>query len=481
MKMKNLSISIALFSLGWTNLVNAQGDVLPLGGGMMEGTDGSDFIFEPLDGYVDDNGSGSGYSGYDSGYDSDDENGYDSDYGSVGDGYGGDVGLDSLFLDEALMETGMVLLGECQVDLESMMNTAQEAMTFTGSAEDFNTIFGYLDVIGNKCPADKKKDFEDALDSFETCSGYNLMEVVETLPSAILGTEMMCVRSVLQQHTAEDSEEPVVVSEDCAVAMFGTNPLGTLVRSLYMRPDHTLPCFQALSKAVPDCTLAAWPMPVVGSWLKTTSCLVGAVAPFLDDMCQAEWDVLDSCLPAAGEIACDTATDECVEQGSSMFTLSPPLFGIPVSDACRRVADTQGISTVLDRYERTVEKCIDVWPGWKENDSSNSASDMDYSILGAAASPETPKKLPAVQQASVTAVKKIEPVVPIEATFVVSEKVVDNDSQSQFPMFLTGLGSGFAIVGLAWALMVRTRKEKGRRRGFKSVEMVENQNELSLV
>jgi hypothetical protein len=250
-----------------------------------------------------------------------------------------------------------------------------------------------------------------------------------------------------------------------------------------------------------------WPMPVVGIWLKDFSCMIGAASPYLDDMCQAELEVLDMCLGESDNSDCDTDTVECAEQGSTMFTLPDPLIGIPVSDACRRVADAQGLSTVVDRYEQTTKQCIQAWPGWGESFTISSAS-KNYMAPGEGASTvSAPASGESTANAAVSQQQDVDPPTaptvssPVSGESTANEiskqnyadasaresgEMVDTGSVSDsgtsaFSLFMYGVGSGLALVGVAWALLSMRRKGQGRRGGFASVEMVEGFTQGDLV
>jgi hypothetical protein len=376
----------------------------------------------------------------------------------------------SLMMDEELMETGMMMMEQCGISLDKLMETGA-SLSPSDPSGIMDAISSFLNVVGDKCPPNKESDFKEAMNSFETCAGIDLMEIIQTLPSAILGMDLVCLQSVLKQVTAgDDSSEPADLGEECAESLFGTNPLGNLIRSLYLRPDHTIPCFKTLGTSLPDCTLPMWPMPVVGVWLKDFTCLIGAASPYLDDMCQAELDVLDTCLGQDGD-DCDAANVECAEQDSSMFTLPAPLLGSPVSDACRRVADSRGMLGVVDRYEKTTHKCIEAWPGWDE-DFTVSMSVKSYTAPAGGASTLSSS---ASGSTAASAVSKQNVKPPAGESYMTAKEVDDTDSgTSGFSIFMYGVGSGLALVGVAAVLLSMRRKGGGRRRGFNSVEMVES-------
>jgi hypothetical protein len=208
------------------------------------------------------------------------------------------------------------------------------------------------------------------------------------------------------------------------------------------------------------------------------------------------------CLGDSDNSDCDTDTVECAEQGSSMFNLPDPLIGIPVSDACRRVADAQGLSTVVDRYEQTTKQCIQAWPGWGESFTISTAS-KNYMAPGEAASTvSAPASGESTANAAVSQEQDVDPPAAstvtskqdyvdaaAEESFVVTGSeadMVDTGSDSDsgtsgFSLFMYGVGSGLALVGVAWALLSVRRKEQGRRKGFASVEMVEGSEQGDLV
>jgi hypothetical protein len=378
------------------------------------------------------------------------------------DGSGMDDDFASFMLDEALMESGLMMLDQCNIDLDKLMESGTAAASLLDPSSTMDLISSFLEVVGNKCTAKKASDFKEAMDSFETCAGVDLMEVIEVFPSALLGMDLVCMQSTLQQFSAENSTEPVHLGEECAEDLFGGNPLGNLVRGLYLRPDHIIPCFVTLSESLPDCTLSVWPMPVVGPWLKDFSCLIGAAAPFLDQMCQAELDILDSCLPQAGSSECDAAAVDCAEQESSMFTLPDPLIGAPMSDACRRVAGAHDMSSVVERYEKTTSTCVEAWTGWTESDTTSVTPQNYMTAAKAYTSPAATGS---------TANKLSEGKATQEATGTES-------GGSGLRMFIIGVGTGLTIVCVAWAL-ISMKSPKKRRKGFASVEMVES--DLSLV
>lgn len=404
---------------------------------------GYDGVGEDLLGVLE--GLTDGLDGDDGGYmGDDDEDEINDDFGAF------------LMMDEELMETGMMMMGQCGISLEELVETGGSLSSLDPTGI-MDAITSFLSVIEDKCPPNKESDFKQAMNSFETCAGIDLMEIIQTLPSAILGMELVCLQSVLKQVSAgDDSTDPVEIGEDCAESLFGTNPLGNLIRSLYLRPDHTIPCFKALSNALPDCTLPMWPMPVVGSWLKDFACLVGAGSPFLDDMCQNELGILDECLGQDGD-DCNAANVECAEQESSMFTLPAPLLGSPVSDACRRVAKTQGMTGVVDRYEKTTHACIQTWPGWDE----------DFTVSMSVKSYTAPAGGTSTLAASASGPTAAE-------SYMVSNEDGSTDSGTSVGIFVYGVGAGLALVGVASVLISMWSKRGGRHKGFNSVEMVES-------
>jgi hypothetical protein len=208
------------------------------------------------------------------------------------------------------------------------------------------------------CQANDAKEFNKALDTFHTCSGWDLKEIIETLPSAIVGSFIRCADLIM----TDGVPEYAAIGEDlekCAMALVGDNPLGDALRSFYLHPDKNCPCLQALSVSIPECELDLWPIPLMGSWLATSTCLLHDLGCDMFDMfCTLELEALEKCLPRENlDFSC-ASTLECGFTESLSLSMPSSMAGIPLPDACVRVYKEQGVGTkLLERYDEFRDKC----------------------------------------------------------------------------------------------------------------------------
>lgn len=297
------------------------------------------------------------------------------------------------------------VLTDCGLDMYGIMDSAVGIMPALAGgigdeqvASDMMTTgmewLGYFQEIAkSKCSASENTAFAAALDDFHSCSGIDMQEFVAYLPSALVGTELECILDYLGENDMMTmlSDQPPPLPEGCADDILGANPLGDMIRTIYMHPDKALPCFAALSVKVPSCTYETWPIPMVGAWLKTSTCVMGGLKKLLDDGCALELQILSSCIPTSEGKSCAQIEADCADS-SLVMNFPKPLLGAPLPDACQRVAGERGMSDALDRYDHFKKQCIDnVWNGWenpvspsnKVKTSPGSASEA----LAAAAAP----------------------------------------------------------------------------------------------
>ena len=321
-----------------------------------------------------------------------DQPGDDMDTMPIGDVSGGQLDM-LLGLAEAFGDMEI-----CGVNLGELANTAATAVVQSSTGQvpnGANHVWFELDEICS--PVDEAK-FVGAMKEFQSCSKWDIKEIIETLPSAMVGTAMRCAALVLTSDGSDLSDE---VMEGCVVALFGDNPLGNAIKRVFFQPDVNCPCFQSFSDSVPECEMDVWPIPLMGSWLKKSTCLfVELGCGFFDTFCEGELAALNHCLPEAGndDTACAAIT-ECPEAEDSLLLSAPSaLLGIPLPDACIRVYKEQESSSfvgadLIERYQEFVGNCGAGVQFWEINDWSSGqvplpAEDVSESPIEKQESPE---------------------------------------------------------------------------------------------
>lgn len=220
-------------------------------------------------------------------------------------------------------------------------------------------------TVSDDCnPTDEKK-FNDALDAFETCSHFDLKALIETFASALLGLGLNCGSYFVEAAPALDmmmttgNLDLPRVPDTCVDALFGDNPFGNMMLASNEFPKQEFGCFHDLAEALPLCTLKEWPVPIVGNWLKSISCIVDSmettIQPMIDTIAQAELALLTDCLPAeiSGE-NCQEVLDSCrqVNPMTSIY-LPAPFNAMPLSDTFKDTAERAGIDKL--RFEGTLK------------------------------------------------------------------------------------------------------------------------------
>merc|ERR1712238_49136 len=75
-----------------------------------------------------------------------------------------------------------------------------------------------------------------------------------------------------------NSLSSIKISDRCLDFEFGPNSFGNLLRETWLHTDRVLPCFSMLSSKVPSCTVDYHPIPVVGSMVKSFTCIAGRMS-----------------------------------------------------------------------------------------------------------------------------------------------------------------------------------------------------------
>ena len=221
-----------------------------------------------------------------------------------------------------------------------------------------NKFFGN---VSDECSDDQIEDFDTIFDEFQSCAGYDLKEFIEDFPSAIVGTLLECIitsdYSDVSDWTDLNSLSSIKISDRCLDFEFGPNSFGNLLRETWLHTDRVLPCFSMLSSKVPSCTVDYHPIPVVGSMVKSFTCIAGRMSKTIDDILKIEMKTLKLCLPDNG---CE---HDCVFQGSLLI----PSLNLPVSDSMQRVADiVMGgyYQSTVNNYQRYLSECTEEFGGW---------------------------------------------------------------------------------------------------------------------
>lgn len=319
--------------------------------------------------------------------------------------------------------------------------------------------FAYMQKIAkNTCSESQAQEFDKALSTFDTCAGFNLKEFIEDFWSALIGTEFQCLLSLIAETDLLSlampdgtSSNPTSIPEKCAEDLFGSNPLGDVLRNMYRYPDKVLPCFTKLSDAVPDCTFESWPMPLIGSWLKSSTCVVGASTELVDAFCESELKSLDACLPA-GEIASDACSSfKQAGCAADTFTLSlaEPLFGAPLPDACLRVAKDRSLVAQLKRYHNFRDACVTEWAGWSAENHKHKSHSSGHTTSANASSSSNEKEADSVVLAQ-------------EQQEAAAGKT-SSSSGSFFGTFIGGTVFGMLVVALVTYQRNRRKRQTDQR------------------
>lgn len=309
------------------------------------------------------------------------------------------VAVDDLVggFDSAMVIKLMGAAAECQIDVVgTAMQLGQAAsdpgnMDMEGMSKFLNGLVAPIDDI---CSESDEETFRGAMEDFKQCSGVDLEKVLETWPSASIGEILHCasssvktIQALLTYDYDYDINPPqlpkVVPSDECLEATFGPNPIGDFSRTMWKNPEVICGCFGEFSKATPDCTLEEWPIPLVGNFMRKTSCMLNkAVCPMLDTFCESELNILDRCLPAADKTSddydCDAVETACDQDPDgegdmptlpSLLNFPQEMTGAPMPDTCQKVAAYAQFKSkdMVNRYNLHLDKCVTKWEGWSDD------------------------------------------------------------------------------------------------------------------
>jgi hypothetical protein len=224
------------------------------------------------------------------------------------------------------------------------------------------------------CSESDAIDFAIALEEFTSCSGLDLLDLIENLPGIKLGTLVRCANFF----TVLDGSWSYLKHEECTQIVLGEDPLAKAIRSFYLHPDKNCPCLRSFSKYVPECVLDVHPLPLVGGWMKKAACFMSSLScgEFLETACFQELEGLDKCLPMEEEDASCDKTLHCRYKHDSLSLSFPEsMLGIPLPDACKRIFKERSKSALAetripDRYAQFQKLCTSDEEIWDSEDTS---------------------------------------------------------------------------------------------------------------
>ncbi|KAL3934343.1 MAG: hypothetical protein SGBAC_009915 [Bacillariaceae sp.] len=234
--------------------------------------------------------------------------------------------------------------------------------------------------VKNRCSDQQAATFNSALDSFNTCAGFDLKELIEDFGSMYIGFLMNCGSYAMEvaqeledigmgmedmeKLKAKESPLPRVPAE-CVDALVGDNPFGTAFLYAEEYPEREQKCFSELAGKLPMCALSEWPVPIVGSWLSAFSCIYGnaqdVIMPLMQDTLTSELAMLNECIPQEINASnCKAIRNKCVfdyEMPAMTMALPPPFWTPPMAQTCKDIAANQ-FGDLMARYDTFRQTCV---------------------------------------------------------------------------------------------------------------------------
>lgn len=223
----------------------------------------------------------------------------------------------------------------------------------------------FKEIAQGTCSETQQEELSTAFENFRSCTGgLDMKSLITYLPGALLGGGIKCMMGISAEgdlFNAETYLQSDGLPEDCNEAFLGSNPFGDMIRTAYLKPDMVNSCLSTLSEQVPTCRHYSWPMPVVGAWLKSGSCLVGSLGPLVDLICESELMAFKDCFGGKSDLC--SAEEEC-KKTSMFINLMPPFKGAPLPDSCTRVAQEKNMGESVTLYNNYRTDCTTPWEGW---------------------------------------------------------------------------------------------------------------------
>ena len=308
-------------------------------------------------------------------------------YPPVGNG----VGMDPLVIAMDIME-------QCEVDIDKLSEQVASTMMMdddylpnsSGNSNGPDDMFEAIsELFPDFCADNQAKDFELVLNEFAVCSGFSLVQALETLGDGLLGGIMECTIAMIPvvkqamsvigdgEVMSHNPDFGIAIPVRCLDSFLGPHPLGDMLRTMFLKPEETMGCFSDLGSKgrLPQCTYdRVWPVPLVGPILEKTACILGAATPLLEMAVKQELTTLQKCLPKAGETIgdCPMVPSKCTMMGlgftadpqppSALMALPKPLLGAPLPDVFDRVAGQENLKDAVGQYNQFVSQCVaDPW------------------------------------------------------------------------------------------------------------------------
>lgn len=367
----------------------------------------------------------------------------------------------------------MMMFGQCfqNIDMDKMMENP------------------FADV-DDRCTTMETETFNVALTNFKSCAGFDLEELIEAYGSVMIGHVLNCGSYVMNTaadimsmgamniETLKARDTPLPrVPQECVDAMVGDNPFGNSFLRIEKYPEQEMQCFADLARALPKCTLNDWPIPIVGTWLKTLSCIYGSVndlmMPMIEETVKEQLHTMKSCLPVTiAPSQCKDVRNACLfDPNSPVFTFGfpPPFWNPPITKPVQNIAETNNLSSALEKYNSYREVCIPaadraIWNVREEEQARTQTSPpvkvQEPSDVGGAAG-----FLDATQDHKVASGR----------TASITQQSSSSSSSSFLPGLLTGMVISFlAMFGIKRAMAKRQRGSMHGYGGLETFEMTES-------
>jgi hypothetical protein len=340
---------------------------------------------------------------------------------------------------------------DCGVDVSGFVETSPVALSALMFDDDGGGLLNSSsNLIGHSqftsCDKTDEIKFRATIEDFDKCVGTGVytLALIETLPSVLTGSAFKCFTSALTLRLNNSSS---ILSSTCWDSILGNHPLGNFLRYIITEPDRVTDCVRQLESSVPSCTLDQWPIPIADEWVHSATCIwqkFGEAA--FEQLCLSELTNITTCVSSSLHAKdCEKMSEKCPD--SWLLTLPTDIRGIPLPDACIRVAQRESLEDAVSLYKGFVTKCV---PDALHGVWSTTGGDGSYSA---------PRSSVVSQELSNSASNDGR----------ASHKDSDN-------VFFHGMLTGVGLVGFIWIAFAVVRRIIRRFVSYSSV----NRQELSL-